>query len=272
MKSLLIEYLESKRLTQAMIEKCNDEAELKILKSILNELNFIIKWIECGHNPTDYRGINRRQVYLVDQQTLEMAVEDNHYRKISDEEYSDYLLNDNHLSSRMLKGLSNREIETFIMMKCEGMSAGDVAELLGIKTTSVESFIERAKTKLAANLEDFEVEQLIKESRFSMKKLEAVIMLSSYDYQTDTLNFMNESSDEYRITQYYLRKLKRVEKRVYLLKRCCGKTILEISEQLKTKQETVEKNFINAHNLLSEQLGCEPIKQTRRISKTVRSA
>jgi len=264
--------MRSKKITQQMIDKCNDEAELKILRSILSELNFIIKWIECGHNPTDYKGIYNRKCYLVDQQVLEAAIQDNHYDKTSSDEYDDYLLNDSHLSSRMLKGLSNREIETFIMMKCEGMSAGDVAELLGIKATSVESFIERAKIKLKTNLENHEVEQLIKESRFSMKKLEAVLMLSSYDLKTDTLSFMNESSDEYRITQYYLRKLKRVERKVYLLKSCCGKTILEISKQLKTKQETVEKNFINAHNKLSDQLGGEPIKQTRRIAKTVKIA
>ncbi|TDM01410.1 hypothetical protein ERX37_07870 [Macrococcus hajekii] len=127
---------------------CPVMQELTTMNGMYNELLFVIEWLRIGHNPNVNNAIERRQVYLVDQQVLEVAIENNQYVKVSDDEYTDYISNADSPISHALRRLSPRELEVFIMMKCEGMSAGDVAQLLHVRVTSVESYLERAKKKI----------------------------------------------------------------------------------------------------------------------------
>lgn len=122
--------------------------ELSVMNGMYNELLFVIEWLKNGHNPNVNNAIEIRSVYLIDQQVLDAAIETHMYSKVSDDEYYDYIKNTDHAISHALRRLTQRELEVFIMMKCEGMSAGDVAELLNIRKTSVESFMERAKKKI----------------------------------------------------------------------------------------------------------------------------
>lgn len=54
-----------------------------------NEQLFIIKWLKSGHNPNEHQAIDKRTVYLVDHKTLEAVKDDEHYKKVSIDEYTE---------------------------------------------------------------------------------------------------------------------------------------------------------------------------------------
>ncbi|UBH16390.1 sigma factor-like helix-turn-helix DNA-binding protein [Macrococcus armenti] len=182
MKELLFEYLESARRVKNTITQMKDELkiidgerkkdveadvkrvlnsrkafienEMAIYRSMLSDLEFAIEWIRSGHNPNDNRALDKRTVYLLDNKTIaEVIKSDASYIKVSTDEYDDYINDVNHAVSHALRKLSKRELEVFLMMKCEGMSSRDVAELLDVKYTTVESHMERAKRKIERELD-----------------------------------------------------------------------------------------------------------------------
>ncbi|RLY50221.1 RNA polymerase subunit sigma-70, partial [Staphylococcus epidermidis] len=89
--------------------------------------------------------------YLVDQQVLAKACDESMYKKISNEEYKNIIEDINNPISYALMKLTPIELECFIMVKCEGLSYSEVANLLGVKRGTIQKHLERAKCKI--NLE-----------------------------------------------------------------------------------------------------------------------
>lgn len=161
MRDLLVQYLSARKQTIEMIQSCKSETDMEILKGILRDLEFTIKWIRSGHNPNDNRALDKRTVYLLDHKTIGEVIDTEASKiKVSSDEYYDYIHDRKHVANKMLGKLSGRELEVFLMMKCEGMSSRDVAELLDVKYTTVESHMERAKRKINFAVE---VDELTKE-------------------------------------------------------------------------------------------------------------
>ena len=75
------------------------------------------------------------------------------YRKCSDVEYSDVINDLNHPVSHALMKLTQKELECFIMVKCEYLSLGETAELLNIQKGTVQMYLNRAITKMKSELE-----------------------------------------------------------------------------------------------------------------------
>ncbi|WP_368868365.1 sigma factor-like helix-turn-helix DNA-binding protein [Staphylococcus epidermidis] len=156
MKDLLIEYRKTRLNVLSKIKKLeqsnnNELDDLPLYKSMLADINYVIDWLKEGHQPGNYNAIDKSQCYLVDQQVIAKACDESMYKKISNEEYKNIVEDINNPISYALMKLTPIELECFIMVKCEGLSYSEVANLLGVKRGTIQKHLERAKCKI--NLE-----------------------------------------------------------------------------------------------------------------------
>lgn len=138
MKDLLIEYRKTRLDVLSKIKKLeqfnnNESDDLPLYKSMLADINYVIDWLKEGHQPGNYNAIDKSQCYLVDQQVIAKACDESMYKKISNEEYKNIVEDINNPISYALMKLTPIELECFIMVKCEGLSYSEVANLLGVK-------------------------------------------------------------------------------------------------------------------------------------------
>ena len=148
MKDLLIEYRKTRLDVLSKIKKLeqfnnNESDDLPLYKSMLADINYVIDWLKEGHQPGNYNAI--------DQQVIAKACDESMYKKISNEEYKNIVEDINNPISYALMKLTPIELECFIMVKCEGLSYSEVANLLGVKRGTIQKHLERAKCKI--NLE-----------------------------------------------------------------------------------------------------------------------
>ncbi len=156
MKDLLIEYRKTRLDVLSKIKKLeqsnnNESDDLPLYKSMLADINYVIDWLKEGHQPGNYNAIDKSQCYLVDQQVIAKACNESMYKKISNEEYKNIIEDINNPISYALMKLTPIELECFIMVKCEGLSYSEIANLLGVKRGTIQKHLERAKCKI--NLE-----------------------------------------------------------------------------------------------------------------------
>ena len=266
MKDLLIEYFEARKHTLQLIERCKNEEDLKVLKSIVRDIEFVIKWIETGHNPKDYKGIYTLQSYTIDHQVLEAVIDSNGYVSHEDQEDYEQLINDSTKDyKKLLVKLSQRELETFIMVKCERLKLSQVGELLGMKKGTVQTYLDRATNKLKQSVEDYEAEKLLKDCSFDIEAFKGVLKKTTYDYPMESISFIDNPSKEYRITSFLLNQMKPKERKIFLLKYCNDMKIDEISNMTKLKLERVERQLITAENIARSILGEQQILSNRII-------
>lgn len=290
MNDLLIEYIQSANDLKKRIEKYEEEHkevlentkvrkrdlvdvkcqvtnDLRTLRSMYNEQLFIINWLKSGHNPNEHRSIDIRGCYLVDQQVLEAVIDDDHYKKVSFDEYDDYLNDEKHIVNKALNKLSKRELECFLMHKCEGVSLSYVSEIIGASKGTCETYIERAKAKLTLFIENQEAEKLLKTTSFTFDKFNALLLLSSYNFKTKELSFPGGECDELIIVRYILRQLKTNHYKWFMYKQFTSMSYDDLSKKYDVKAETIERNHLQAINHIREILGEKPIPITKRVNK-----
>ena len=158
MKDLLIEYRKTRllvinKINQLEIVQGHEADDLLIYKDMLKDIDYIIEWLTTGHEPNNYNSIDKAQCYLVDHEVISKAFSESMYRKCSDVEYSDVINDLNHPVSHALMKLTQKELECFIMVKCEYLSLGETAELLNIQKATVQMYLNRAITKMKSELE-----------------------------------------------------------------------------------------------------------------------
>lgn len=291
MNDLLIEYIQSANDLKKRIEKYEEEHKevlentkvrkrdlvdvkcqvtnnLRTLRSMYNEQLFIINWLKSGHNPNEHQAIDKRTVYLVDYKTLEAVIDDEHYKKVSNDEYTDYITDDKHEVHKILTNLSDREINVFLMIDCEKLSFQEVAELLNVSKGSIQKFYERCKHKIKINLEDERAKRLLKQSKgFKVDKFNALLLLSSYNFKTKELSFPGGECDELIIVRYILRQLKTSHHRWFMYKQFTSMSYDDLSKKYDVKAETIERNHLQAINHIREILDEKPIPITKRVNK-----
>ncbi|MBO1199104.1 RNA polymerase subunit sigma-70 [Staphylococcus simiae] len=157
MKDLLIEYRKTRllvinKINQLEIVQGHEEDDLSIYKDILKDIDYIIEWLTTGHEPNNYNAIDKAQCYLIDHDVISKAFSESMYHKSSDVEYSDVINDINHPVSHALMKLTQKELECFIMVKCERLSLKEVAELLNIQKGTVQMYLNRAITKMESEL------------------------------------------------------------------------------------------------------------------------
>lgn len=291
MNDLLIEYIQSANDLKKWIEKYEEEHkealentkvrkrdlvdvkcqvtnDLRTLRSMYNEQLFIINWLKSGHNPDEHQAIDKRTVYLVDHKTLEAVIDDEHYKKVSNDEYTDYITDDKHEVHKILNNLSDREINVFLMVDCEKLSFQEVAELLNVSKGSIQKFYERCRYKIRLNLEDDKAKRLLKRNKgFTVDKFNALLLLSSYNFKTKELSFPGGECDELIMVRYILRQLKLNNYKWFMYKQFTSMSYDDLSKKYDVKAETIERNHLQAINHIREILGEKPIPITKKVNK-----
>jgi positive control factor len=150
-KKLLFEYKQTLKETRKLYQKYKDEEELtekgligkEIISSMISDLEYAIDWLETGRNPDARRGIDKQGVYSMNPLTLdqlEFEKSELVQRELTREEKE--------LIEDALCRLSKREKDAFMLVKVEGVSFKDAAELMGIKKTTAQTHVERAEKKI----------------------------------------------------------------------------------------------------------------------------
>ncbi|MCS5349491.1 sigma factor-like helix-turn-helix DNA-binding protein [Staphylococcus aureus] len=156
MKDLLIEYRKTRLCVLNKIKsleyKVDEEDKLSIYKDILKDIDYTIEWLTCGHEPGNYNAIDRSQCYLVDNDVINKAFSESMYKKNSDVEYNDIINDVNNKVSYALMKLTPKELECFIMVKCEGLSLKQTADLLKINKSTVNGYLTRVSKKIKREL------------------------------------------------------------------------------------------------------------------------
>ncbi|WP_311163759.1 sigma factor-like helix-turn-helix DNA-binding protein [Staphylococcus aureus] len=125
---------------------------ISIYKDILKDIDYTIEWLTCGHEPGNYNAIDRSQCYLVDNDVINKAFSESMYKKNSDVEYNDIINDVNNKVSYALMKLTPKELECFIMVKCEGLSLKQTADLLKINKSTVNGYLTRVSKKIKREL------------------------------------------------------------------------------------------------------------------------
>jgi RNA polymerase sigma-70 factor (ECF subfamily) len=115
--------------------------ELNLLNSMQADLEWTIKYMATGDDSPMYP--NNRPV-PIDPGVLQEWLEERQMQTPihnADEARSDALM--------VLDELSDRELEAYLLVKGEGFSVADTARIMAVGKSTVQSYLERAKGKIA---------------------------------------------------------------------------------------------------------------------------
>ncbi|AYK05307.1 sigma factor-like helix-turn-helix DNA-binding protein [Brevibacillus laterosporus] len=164
MQELLKEYRETrKKLKKAYadlraisvekrgLEAVLDDSERCYLSEIISDVEYVIEWLETGRRPESKRGIERRAAYqrekLVDPIRMQAFV----FRGTAGSpanisEWESLQIED------ALCVLSVRERECYLLAHGEGFSHSQIAQMLNITVSSVETYIKRSQLKVSKRI------------------------------------------------------------------------------------------------------------------------
>ncbi|AOH54518.1 hypothetical protein ABE28_009155 [Peribacillus muralis] len=152
MRQLLIEYKRSLREARKMLKTIDskldpsliDKEDKGLINNIISDLEYAIEWLKSGRNPDARRGIDKNGVYLTDPGVLDILPVQVVYKELSKElpSFERELIED------ALCTLSDREKDVFMMIKVEGLTFDNTADLLGVKKSTVQTHLERAEKKI----------------------------------------------------------------------------------------------------------------------------
>ncbi|MFC0271113.1 sigma-70 family RNA polymerase sigma factor [Metabacillus herbersteinensis] len=153
MRKLIYEYKQSLRLARRMkrnIEKIDNQTEQdqldnSLINSMISDLEFSIEWLETGRRPGAMRGADKVDVYVTDAQMLDKLEVQRVVVAPSEDLTSDY---QNELIEDALCMLTRRERDVFTLIRAEGLSFENTAELLGVTKSSVQTYLDRAEKKI----------------------------------------------------------------------------------------------------------------------------
>lgn len=155
-KSLLKEYIKTYKQTNALLEKCTDPYELKILRGMVSDLKFTIRWLKQGSNPDLYRkghtvvkggGYDKRKaevdlMYFGQRDKIEILGEIDPERVLTQDERVELMY--------VLRTLTERQLTCFLLHTAHMRSMQQIADELGIIKRTVQEHIETARAKIEA--------------------------------------------------------------------------------------------------------------------------
>ncbi|SFS75818.1 sigma factor-like helix-turn-helix DNA-binding protein [Marininema halotolerans] len=158
MKQFLAEYRTSLTQVQKIRARLTakgrtkDEADIKTLKRMENDLRWVISWIEHGREPGHRRGMENRST--TQREVLWDQLSEKRQREIEwmESQRKAPSSQENVWLEHMLQSLSKSEYEAFVAVRGEGLSFGQTASLLQCSKSSVQSYVQRAEEKLRRHL------------------------------------------------------------------------------------------------------------------------
>lgn len=153
MKDLLKSYRETRAILQNAKLKADpeDEETVKTLGSMLSDVQYAIDWLNRGHPPTPRRGIHRRsreqrEILL---EPLKMQSYANPAACGSPTTITD---SERQRIEEAMYMLTERERECYIMKFGRCFTEHEIAGLLGLSRTAVQTHIKRAEVKISESL------------------------------------------------------------------------------------------------------------------------
>lgn len=149
---LLAQYKKARKGLNDMIKNLGeterDIEDKKMLNSMKNEVEYIIKWLKIGHDPENPQGTNIRYAYDITQLSNMDLLPD-----LSDEikkERVPLQPIDEQLKKviKLMEMLSDRERDCFILRVAQNMTLQEVADELDISISSVQTYLERVDKKI----------------------------------------------------------------------------------------------------------------------------
>ncbi|MDF2789589.1 MAG: hypothetical protein K0S80_2687 [Neobacillus sp.] len=144
MRKLVYEYKQSLRKLKVAYEAADPE-DKKIISGMIRDMEYAVKWMENGRDPERrHMDAERTRVYMTDPAVIDVV----QYDVLDTEVHGEISQADRERIEDVLCELTKREKEVYILAKVELYSYGKIAELLSISKTSVQSYIERANSKI----------------------------------------------------------------------------------------------------------------------------
>lgn len=147
---LIMEYEDGRRELHKMKRKLSDSEFGKIdktqINSMINDMSFVIKWLETGKNPEEMRGVNIRNVYrlrYLEKMDMLPDIQEEFKREqlvLSSEQ--------KRIIMQIFATLSDRERDCFVLHTSQNMSMSEIADELNISKATVQVYIQRAKEKI----------------------------------------------------------------------------------------------------------------------------
>jgi positive control factor len=149
---LIAEYRKSLRLANKMKRELEnkknltlrEEEDINVISSMISDLEYALEWMRSGRNPDSRRGIDKKGVYLTDPAILDVLPVPNIFKSMA-KEITDF---DREIIDDALCTLTSREKDIFFMIKVEGLTFENTADLLGVKKSTVQTHLERAEKKI----------------------------------------------------------------------------------------------------------------------------
>jgi len=156
MQGLLREYKETRRALARAYEarregeKVLDDqalAERQIISEMIGDVAFVIEWLETGRRPGNKRGVERLAAYQREKPMDPIRMQAFVSRSTAGSpanltEWERQQIED------ALCTLSDRERECYVLAHGECFTHAEIAELLNISVSSVETYIKRASAKI----------------------------------------------------------------------------------------------------------------------------
>lgn len=161
MQDLLQEYKETRRLLKQAYEARRDGekvlddqalAERQILAEMIGDVEFVIEWLESGRRPGNRRGVERLAAYQREKPMDPIKIQAFFTRSTAGSpanltEWERQQIED------ALSVLSERERECYVLAYGECFSHSEIAELLNISVSSVETYLKRANQKITERIQ-----------------------------------------------------------------------------------------------------------------------
>ncbi|MEK4570564.1 sigma factor-like helix-turn-helix DNA-binding protein [Bacillus sp. FSL K6-3458] len=155
MNELILEYKRALKDTKRRYEQLDEtDPSRKIFSAMISDLEYVVKWLSTGRQPEAKRAIERRSVYqrtvFASPEVLEALANQYQLRGESTRTISD---EDKRLIEDVLSALTKKEREIYITVVGHNLSFSKCAALHGIAKGSVQKHIERARKKIAIQLD-----------------------------------------------------------------------------------------------------------------------
>lgn len=137
---------ELKNMRNELTDSERDRLDKTKINSMINEMSYVIKWLETGRNPDELRGVNIKNIYrlryLENMDLLPDISQEFEREQLELTEEKKKIL------VQVFASLSDRERDCFILHVTQEMSMAEIAKELKISKSAVQIYINRAKDKI----------------------------------------------------------------------------------------------------------------------------
>lgn len=153
MDDLIAEYKRTRKLLRALYTLSTVKSDREQIKSMLNDCEWAMEWMETGSYPRRRRAINRlsyiQRTIFMEPAVLEVIAN----RNKRDTDQTSVTPEQRGRIDRALDQLTAQEHNCFVTVYGQGLSFAEAAEVLQLSKSSVGTYISRAKRKMTGGAE-----------------------------------------------------------------------------------------------------------------------